>query len=198
MSIKMSILAMHILRKISGKINYGRGRIAKNFMTAALLAFCLVTSSFASNYLLGDFAFADVKKETKGSAKKFYQKARAKIEQGHYVEGIEELKKALAVDKKNADVWSLYGFAARKAGSLQVAEQAYDQALALNPDHLGALEYSGELYIEQARFDKAQERLSRLQALCSQGCKELTMLKQALQAKAVGVDTSHKAPKLQW
>ena len=187
----MSILAMNILRKVNGQVNYRGG--AKNFMTATLLAFCLATSSF-----VGDSAFGDAKKEVKGSVKEFYQKARAKIEQGRYVEGIEYLKKAIAVDKKNADVWSLYGFAARKAGSKQVAERAYDQALALNPDHLGALEYSGELYIEQAKLDKAQERLSRLQALCSQGCKELTMLKQAMTAKALGADVSHKIPKLQW
>lgn len=207
----MNIFVMSILQKINDSL---KAKMGKGFVAMFLIALCLASSSFAGNsvnssvssYLLGDFAFADAKKKVEGSVKEFYQSARSKIEKGRYVAAIEDLKKAFAVDKKNADVWSLYGFAARKAGSLQLAEKAYEQALSLEPNHLGALEYSGELYIQRDELDKAQERIKQLKALCPQGCKELAQLERAMSVKASAgasagdalEDISHKIPKLKW
>ena len=112
------------------------------------------------------------------------------MKQARYAAAIEDLKKALKQNDKNADFWSLYGFAARKAGSYELAEKAYARALTINPDHLGALEYSGELYVETKRIEEAHKRLERLAKLCPQGCRERTLLEQAIEGKTN--DSTHK------
>lgn len=125
-----------------------------------------------------------------GKGSKFYRKAKAEITRQRYRTAIEALKKALQADSNNADYWSLYGFAARKAGSYELAEKAYDRALRIAPEHLGALEYSGELFLETGRRAAAEARLKRLQTLCPQGCEELTLMERALQGQ--GNSGKHK------
>jgi hypothetical protein len=54
--------------------------------------------------------------------------------------------------------------------------------LALNPDHRGANEYLGELYLELGNPDKAREQLAKLQGLCPKGCPEYDDLSKAVGA----------------
>ena len=135
-------------------------------------------------------AWAAAKEEAKGDGKALYKSALGKVKQARYAAAIEDLKKALKQNGKNADFWSLYGFAARKAGSYELAEKAYARALEIDPNHLGALEYSGELYVETKRIEEARERLERLAQLCPQGCLERTLLEQAIEGQAN--DGTHK------
>src|SRR5262245_26237928 len=69
---------------------------------------------------------------------------------GHYdydkAEGY--LEKVIAASPDNADALNLMGFSERKLGHPQSALVYYNRALALQPDHLGANEYLGELYLE--------------------------------------------------
>jgi tetratricopeptide (TPR) repeat protein len=76
---------------------------------------------------------------------------------------------------------------ARKFEPWQVLMQpassaAYQKALAINPDHRGANEYLGELYLKTGDLEKARERLSKLQNLCPGGCEEYDDLKKAVGA----------------
>ncbi len=163
-----------------------RSVVSRRLKVACVVCLAIfLNASFASKA-----AWADASKETKGDGKALYKSAVAKVKQARYASAIEDLKKALKQNSKNADFWSLYGFAARKAGSSELAEKAYARALELNPDHLGALEYSGELYIETKRIEEARKRLERLVLLCPQGCRERTLLEQALAGKAN--DGTHK------
>ncbi len=59
----------------------------------------------------------------------------------------------------------------------------YTKALALDPDHKGAREYLGELYVETGQLDKAKEQLVVLTRLCPTGCEELEDLQKAIAAK---------------
>ena len=77
----------------------------------------------------------------------------------------------------NADGWNLRGYASRKLGHYDVAFDYYERALAIEPNHKGALEYMGELYVEMGQKDAARELLARLEGLCPQGCTEVAMLK---------------------
>jgi Flp pilus assembly protein TadD len=77
----------------------------------------------------------------------------------------------------DADGWNLRGYASRKLGHYDVAFDYYERALAINPNHKGALEYMGELYVEMGQKDTAKELLARLEGLCPQGCTEVAMLK---------------------
>lgn len=77
----------------------------------------------------------------------------------------------------DADGWNLRGYASRKLGHYDVAFDYYERALAIEPNHKGALEYMGELYVEMGQKDTARELLARLEGLCPQGCTEVAMLK---------------------
>ncbi|MEM7257679.1 MAG: tetratricopeptide repeat protein [Pseudomonadota bacterium] len=104
------------------------------------------------------------------------------IEKERYPKAIKELRKALRKDDQNADAWNLLGFASRKMGELDTSADAYSKALALDPDHKGALEYQGELFITLGNIDKAKANLLKLQALCPSGCEELSDLEEVLAA----------------
>ena len=71
----------------------------------------------------------------------------------------------------------------RKTGQTDLALQYYNRALALQPKHLGANEYLGELYVELGQMDKAKERLAVLQAACG-NCEQANDLSQAIQKGA--------------
>ena len=47
-----------------------------------------------------------------------------------------------------------------------MSEKYYAYALRLNPNHLGALEYQGELFVQTDRIAKAKANLAKLQGLC--------------------------------
>jgi predicted Zn-dependent protease len=71
----------------------------------------------------------------------------------------------------NPDVLNLIGFSLRKTGQMDNALDYYQRALALDPEHLGANEYLGELYLEMKQPAKAKERLAVLRRACGD-CEE--------------------------
>lgn len=104
------------------------------------------------------------------------------IERGDYRAAIEELEVALEEAPGNADVLNYLGYAHRKLGEYETAETYYLQALEQDPEHLGANEYLGELYLETDRLEMAEERLAVLDDSCFFGCEEYDELKQAIEA----------------
>ena len=104
---------------------------------------------------------------------------RAKIKAEDYKAAIEELTPMLA-SHQHADVYNLMGFSLRKTGDYKQAYTFYHKALDFDPDHKGALEYLGELYVETGQIEKAKENEARLQALCPSGCEELADLQKAI------------------
>ena len=85
---------------------------------------------------------------------------------------------------KNADAWNLLGFSYRKLGQLDDSNKAYLKVLAINPNHLGALEYQGELFITTHKIDAAKANLAKLQKLCG-SCEQAQDLKKALSTAGV-------------
>ena len=62
---------------------------------------------------------------------------------------------------------------------------------AIDPRHRGALEYSGELYLQTGPLDKAEQRLAALDKACFFRCSEYSDLKKAIERyKAGGGATS--------
>ncbi|HET9822775.1 MAG TPA: tetratricopeptide repeat protein, partial [Burkholderiaceae bacterium] len=84
-------------------------------------------------------------------------------------------------DTKSADWNNLMGYAHRKLSppDLAAAERHYDAALAIDAQHRGALEYSGELYLMKGDLARAEQRLAQLARACT-ACEELEDLKQAV------------------
>jgi Flp pilus assembly protein TadD len=94
---------------------------------------------------------------------------------------IDELRKVNATG--NADWNNLMGYALRKQASpdLDGAQRFYDAALRLEPQHRGALEYSGELALMKGDLASAEKRLAALSQACgSAGCEELADLQKAV------------------
>lgn len=113
----------------------------------------------------------------------------AKIEMGAELLDGEKFEEALALfddvirsNPDNADAWTGFAFAKRRLGDVEGAWPAYQRALDLDPDHKGANEYIGELYLRIGQPEKAQEHLEVLNRVCSLGCEERTELAEAIQA----------------
>ena len=107
--------------------------------------------------------------------------ARDLVKQEKYQEALVGLKKALTVDAKNADLLNLTGYSHRKLQDLDNAYKFYDAALAVNPEHKGALNYLGILYVNTGQPEKAEALLARLDDACFFTCDEYTQLKQAIE-----------------
>lgn len=97
-----------------------------------------------------------------------------------YAGALTLLQKVVQDEPRNADAWNWIGFSHRKLEQFDQSLAAYRKALAINPDHRGANEYLGELYLQTGDLAKAKEQLKKLDGLCFFGCKEYDDLKQAI------------------
>ena len=110
------------------------------------------------------------------------KKAIKHIDREQYDRAVSELRKAADLRPKNADIQNYLGFAYRKSGKLEASGTHYAKALQMDPDHKGALEYQGELFLMTGAPEKARANLARLEVLCPSGCSELSDLKAAIAA----------------
>lgn len=108
---------------------------------------------------------------------------RAKIKAKEFASARDDLFK-LVNTHEHADVFNLLGFSLRKTGDYKNALTYYHKALELDPKHLGALEYLGELYVETKQPENAREQLAKLVALCPNGCEEREDLEKAIASAA--------------
>ena len=108
--------------------------------------------------------------------------ANKKLKAEDFAGAYAALEKAVKTDDANADIHNLLGFAARKMGDYVKSEGHYTKALSLNPDHKGALEYMGELFLTLDRPDEAEQLLARLDEVCWLGCDEHDTLAEAISA----------------
>jgi len=109
-----------------------------------------------------------------------YVQAEKLIKEWKYAEAIPLLDKVVKADAKNADAFNQLGYAHRKLNKLPEARSHYAKALEINPEHKGALEYQGELYLMLDDLKSAEGNLAKLDKLCFFGCAEYTDLKKAI------------------
>ena len=95
-----------------------------------------------------------------------YEQAKATVDAGKFKDALPMLVMITKDDAKNADAWNLLGFTYRKLGQMDDSSKAYLKVLAINPNHLGALEYQGELFISTGKIDLAKANLAKLKGLC--------------------------------
>jgi Flp pilus assembly protein TadD len=113
---------------------------------------------------------------------------RAKIKARDFAGAIADLNALIDQGTQHADVYNLLGFSLRRSGDTATALTFYKKALELDPDHKGALEYLGELYVQIGDLAKAREHVAKLAKLCPQGCEELEDLQQAIAAGSAKAD----------
>ena len=146
--------------------------ISKTFSASFVLTAVLVLSVAAADDIGAPADLIDVN-ETMNTARAF-------IEQGELEKATEQLRKVVDEDKSTADAWNLLGYSWRKLNENRKSKKSYARALKLDPNHKGALEYQGELFIKLGERDKANDNLARLKTLCPSGCEELDNLSRAL------------------
>jgi tetratricopeptide (TPR) repeat protein len=118
-----------------------------------------------------------------------YDAAVKAVKSADYSGAVGLLAKVVQKDPKNADAWNYLGFADRKLGKFPESLDAYQKALAIQPKHLGATEYLGELYVQMGQTDKANLQLAKLEKLCGSSCDEYKELKTAISSgKAAMLD----------
>jgi tetratricopeptide (TPR) repeat protein len=114
-------------------------------------------------------------------AQSYFASAQKAIDRDQYYVAIDELQKALGKAPNNPDALNLMGFSKRKIGHLDESLDYYNKALAQNPNHVGANEYLGELYLDMKNVQKAQERLVVLEKACGASCEEYLELKEKIE-----------------
>ncbi len=94
------------------------------------------------------------------------------INEGDYRAAIDDLRQAAAIVGPHPDILNYLGYSHRKLGLMSEARGYYAEALAIDPDHKGANEYLGELYLEIGEIGKAKAQLAKLDLICAFGCAE--------------------------
>jgi cytochrome c-type biogenesis protein CcmH/NrfG len=118
-----------------------------------------------------------------------YAKAVKAVQAKDFTGALTLLKQVVAKDPGNADAWNYIGFADRQLGKFPESLAAYENALAIKPNHVGANEYLGELYVQTGETEKARAQLAKLLDLCGAGCDEYKELKAAIASgKAAALD----------
>ena len=116
---------------------------------------------------------------------KLYNKAYELVYDKKFDKSIKLLEKIAErkdLGEKKADVYNLLGFSYRKHSEpdLDKALESYKIALETNPEHLGAHEYLGELYITLGNMNKANEMLNNLEKIAGTNSMEYIKLKKAI------------------
>jgi tetratricopeptide (TPR) repeat protein len=108
-----------------------------------------------------------------------YATAKKLVDEGKYRDAIPILDQLVAKNPADADALNELGFSHRKLGHEQKALTYYLKALATQPNHLGANEYLGELYLEMKDMPLAEDRLAVLEKACT-NCEQYSELKEKI------------------
>ena len=119
-----------------------------------------------------------------------YQRAVSYIKKSDYSAAIPLLRKELEKNPGNADAHNYMGYVLRKKNDLKNSAVHYEKALEIDPKHLGALEYQGELFLTVGNLNLAKANLKKLDELCWLGCDEYDDLKASIEAYQQGKKVS--------
>lgn len=134
----------------------------------ALLGIALAAGSTESS---DDKAVADI------------ESVQALIDAGDFEAAIIDLETLIAEDDSNPDFYNLLAYSQRNLDDLMAALQNYETALELDPEHLGATEYLGELYLKMGDVALAEAQLEKLATFkaCGGTCEEYETLAEAIE-----------------
>ena len=130
----------------------------------------------------GTSSSTDDSTQTADQIIKLYELAEKHIDNQSYDKSLKLLKKLTKredLGTKRADIYNLLGFSYRKLENpdLDKSFAAYMMAIELDPSHLGAHEYLGELYLMRDQKDKALIILEKLDQLAGSNTEEYKELK---------------------
>ena len=152
------------------------------------LVFFILLMICASPPMLQAAGSSDDDSESKKSTD--YQRAVSYIKKSDYSAAIPLLRKELEKNPGNADAHNYMGYVLRKRNDLKNSAVHYEKALEIDPKHLGALEYQGELFLTVGNLNLAKANLKKLDKLCWLGCDEYDDLKASIEAYQQGKKVS--------
>ena len=115
-----------------------------------------------------------------------YELAEKHIYNKKYDKSLKLLKKLTKredLGTRRADIYNLLGFSYRKLENPELDKSfaAYMMALEIDPEHAGAHEYLGELYLMRDQKKQAMKMLSKLETLVGKNAEEYKDLLQAIE-----------------
>lgn len=106
-------------------------------------------------------AAAQVQEATRKAVDQYITYAMTLATDGRLTEAIQALDKALALDPKNAEVYSLKGSCLERLNRLREAEEAYRQAIQLDPNYKEGYYYLGQFLKRQGKEQEAELMLRK-------------------------------------
>lgn len=149
----------------------------KKFTLRTLIALPLLSLALSGQVMAADTPTTPVENAKIDD----YAAGKKALDAKNWAQAATSFKKVVADNPKNADAYNLLGYSSRWLGKYDEAFAAYDKALALDPKHKGALEYSGVAYLKVNQKDKAEAQLAKLKVICAT-CEETTDLTKAIAA----------------
>ena len=115
-----------------------------------------------------------------------YELAEKHIYNKKYDKSLKLLKKLTKredLGTRRADIYNLLGFSYRKLENPELDKSfaAYMMALEIDPEHAGAHEYLGELYLMRDQKNQAMRMLSKLENLVGKNAEEYKDLLEAIE-----------------
>ena len=145
----------------------------------------IFTLLFSTSIFAASTESTDTNASASDQVNKLYDKAYDLVYAEKFDKSLKLLKK---ITKRNdlgemkADVYNLLGFSYRKNDNpdLDKAFESYKIALEANPEHAGAHEYLGELYLKMGDKFMAEEMLAKLEMIAGTSSDEYKKLKKAI------------------
>lgn len=148
-------------------------------MTSTTSSFLFALMLFLTGVPGDSAAFSS--RESAGASDTPYSRSLDAVEDGRYEEAVPVLLDVVDRNPTNADALNYLGYSYRKLGRYDEARTYYERALAVDPEHRGANEYLGELFLELDQPELAEERLVILDDACGLfGCEEYDELKEKI------------------
>jgi len=146
---------------------------------AMLLGFALPLTLSTLTLSTPAFAFGSATMES-ASDSRFTDGQRA-VKAKDFGKAVQLFQGVVTSDPRNADAWNYLAYSQRNLGQLDDAMKNYNTALSIKPNHKGALEYQGELYLMLNNQAAAEANLQKLTEACKHGCAEKDTLQAALE-----------------
>lgn len=147
---------------------------------AAVFTAFMATSAWASSGGGGGSYQPTIRPSNDSSLEADYAQAEYLIKSDKCDQAMSYLKKVIAKKRNHTDALNYLGYCSRKLGKTDDALGYYQRALEIDPKHLGAHEYLGELYLMLKDRPKAEAELATLKDLCPQSCTQLEDLEDAI------------------
>jgi predicted Zn-dependent protease len=110
-----------------------------------------------------------------------FKECQKAVDAGDFKKALPMVSELSKFEPENPEVLSMLGYVQRNNGMLTEAMASYNKALALKADHMGALEYQGELFLKLNDKASAEANLAKLKTICPTGCEAHDVLQAAIE-----------------